>query len=163
MAALGICLSAVWCSCIQCCVLIQNRLLDCLDFISDEDGQGPASPQIIDTPIYGAQLENLSELRAPDTERAGAYLDAALAALRSHEGQYQCRHLTDQILQFIRPVIHSSICCRLWPVNRISYHLYFTHLPTPCGAKTLSWWHSDRWRSQLSPLHRHWTLCQIEQ
>ena len=41
-----------------------------------------------DDPVCGAQLENQSELRAPNAERAAYFLDAAIAA-RTVPGKYR--------------------------------------------------------------------------
>lgn len=40
-------------------------------------------PRLVETPVYGAQLENLSEHRAADVEQAATYLDSALNAYRT--------------------------------------------------------------------------------
>ncbi|XP_067943120.1 uncharacterized protein [Watersipora subatra] len=46
-----------------------------------KSGENPEHVQLTSTDVYGAQVENLNELRAPDVDHAGHYLDAALTSL----------------------------------------------------------------------------------
>jgi len=67
-----------------CVILHDDNLHVCL---SGQDGAATAPLCLKETQIYGAQLENLNELRAPDAERAGLYLDAALTSSQKIRGE----------------------------------------------------------------------------
>ena len=71
-----------------------NLYIICLRVISDIQEVHSRPPvdahcdvRLTNTAVYGAQIENLSELRAPDAEAAGHMLDAALTKIHTLNGR----------------------------------------------------------------------------